>query len=85
MDTPYGYKATRQPDGSGAAIYAFLSRWTLPLFTLPGPGNPVPQFWNPLQPEQLYYNLMQRQDGKIGVVAGQIAMQPLIDNRGING
>ncbi len=83
----YKYAATRQPDGSGAGIYAFAPAFTLPLITLPGPATPVPQFWNPTQPEQVYYNLAQRMDGKIGIVAGQIALQPLIDNRdhGING
>ncbi|HEY6018430.1 MAG TPA: hypothetical protein VIY48_00565 [Candidatus Paceibacterota bacterium] len=81
----YNYIRTRQPDGSGTGIYAFLPEFTLPLVTLPGPATPVPQFWSAVQPEQLYYNQAQRYDGKAGVVAGQMALQALIDNRGITG
>lgn len=81
----YNYKSTRQPDGSGAGIYAFLPKFTLPLFSLPGPATPVPQFWSAVQPEQLYYNQAQRMDGLVGIQAGIIALQPLIDNRGVTG
>lgn len=81
----YSHIRTPVPDGSGALVYAFVPRYTLPLFTLPGPGTPVPQFWSAIQPEQLYYNQAQRMDGQIGIVAGQMALQSLIDNRGING
>lgn len=77
----YGYIRTRQPDGSGAEVYAFKPLFGLPLYTLPGLGTPYTFRWNPCQPEQLYYNQAQRMDGKIGIVAGQIALQPLIDNR----
>ena len=80
----YDYIRTRQPDGSGAGVYALVPRFTLPLYTLPGPGTPVPQFWSPIQPEQLYYNQAQRFDGKVRVVAGQMALQPLLDNRGVD-
>ena len=81
----YNYLRTRQPDGSGAGVYAFLPEFSLPLFGLPGPATPVPQFWSAVQPEQLYYNQAQRMDGKAGIVAGQMALQALIDTRGING
>jgi hypothetical protein len=81
----YNYRRTSVPDGSGARVYAFEPAFTLPLITLPAAGTPVPQFWSPVQQEQLYYNLAQRMDGKLGVMAGQIALQQLIDNRGING
>lgn len=81
----YGHIRTVVPDGSGAEVYAFVPRFTLPLMTLPGPGTPVPQFWAAVQPEQLYYNLAQRMDGKAGIVAGQMALQSLLDTRGING
>jgi hypothetical protein len=81
----FNFIKTRQPDGSGAEVYAPLPTTTLPLFTLPGPGTPWAQFWNPTQPPQLWYNLAQRMDGQIGIVAGQMALTPLIDNRGISG
>jgi hypothetical protein len=81
----YNYTKTRQPDGSGTGVYAFEPAFALPLFTLPGPATPVPQGWNAYQPEQLYYNQAQRMDGKAGIVAGQMALQSLIDNRGITG
>jgi len=81
----YNYIRTRQPDGSGAEVYAFEPLFSLPLYTLPGPATPVPQFWNARQPEQLYYNLAQRMDGKAGIVAGQMALTDLIDNRGVTG
>jgi hypothetical protein len=81
----YSYIRTLVPDGSGTGIYAFTPRYTLPLVTLPGRATPVPQFWSAIQPEQLYYNQALRYDGKIGVVAGQMALQSLIDNRGVTG
>jgi len=82
---PYSYIRTQQPDGSGAQVYAFIPAFTLPLYTLPGPATPVPQFWNVTQPEQLYFTQAQRMDGKAGIVAGQMALTALLDNRGING
>lgn len=81
----YNFIRTRQPDGSGAEVYAFTPRFTLPLYGLPGPGTPWAQFWSPVQPQQVYYNQAQRMDGRIGVVAGQMALTPLIDNRGVSG
>lgn len=81
----YNYKGTRQPDGSGAAVYAFEPTFTLPLITLPGFGTPYSFRWNPCQPPQYYYNMQQRMDGQIGIVAGQMALSPLIDNRGVTG
>ena len=81
----YNYIRTDQPDGSGAAVYAFTPKYTLPLYTLPGPATPVRQFWSAVQPEQLYYNQAQRMDGMIGIVAGQMALQGLLDNRGVTG
>jgi hypothetical protein len=83
----YNYFRTRQPDLGGALNYAFEPRYTLPLFTLPGLGTPYSGHINPTQPEKMYYMQAQRYDGKIGIVAGQLALQHLIDNRdsGING
>lgn len=81
----YGHIRTRQPDGSGAGVYAFVPQYGLPLFTLLGPGTPYSFRWNPLQPPQMYYNQAQRMDGKLGVQAGQMALQRLIDNRGVTG
>lgn len=68
-------------------VWAFIMPTSLPLFMTSGAGTPSQFRWNPLQPNQIYHNLEQRQDGQIGIVAGQVAMQPLIDNRdmGING
>jgi hypothetical protein len=79
------YVKTRQPDGSGAAVYAFAPGFSLPLVTLPGPATPVPQYWSSVQPEQLYFMQTQRMDGKSGIVAGQMALQALLDNRGVTG
>jgi hypothetical protein len=80
----YHYVYRRLPD-AGAQQYAFCPGFTNPLFTLPGPGTPYSFRWNALQPEQLYYNQMQRLDGMAGVVAGQMARQALLDTRNVQG
>ena len=82
---PNGYQSTRIPDLVGVQNYAYVPGFTLPLVTLPGPATPVPQFWSVTQPEQLYVMPVQVMDGKAGIVAGQMALQQLIDNRGISG
>ena len=81
----YSFLKTRQPDGSGTGVYAFVPAFQLPVITLPGPATPVPQFWSAVQPEQMYLMQAQRMDGKAGIVAGQMALQPLIDTRGVTG
>lgn len=70
---------------AGAMQYAFEPRFELPIITLPGPATPYSFVWRITQPEQMYYNQAQVMDGKAGVVAGQIALQGLLDTRGING
>lgn len=89
MFAPPIYKYVQRPllNPGGVSNYAFSPKFMLPLFTLPGPGTPYTFHWSPVQPEQMYYTLAQRMDGKIGIMAGQMALQPLIDNRdaGING
>lgn len=80
----YNFLRRELPD-AGAEQYAFLPGFTLPLYTLPGPGTPYSFCWNVTQPEQVYYNQAQRYDGLIGVQAGQIALQPLLDTRGVSG
>lgn len=81
----YNYIPTRQPDGSGAGVMAFVPLNALPLFTLPGFGTPYTFKWHATQPEQLYYNQAQLMQGKIGIMAGQMALQSMIDNRGVSG
>lgn len=81
----YNYIPTRQPDGSGAGVMAFVPLNALPLFTLPGFGTPYTFKWKATQPEQLYYNMAQAMQGKIGILAGTMALQDLIDNRGVSG
>jgi hypothetical protein len=81
----YNYVRRTLPD-AGAQQYAFIPAFMNPLFSLPGPGTPYSFRWNPLQPEQLYYNLAQNMQGVLGVVAGQMALQPLLDTRnGVGG
>lgn len=80
----YNYQRRELPD-AGAQQYAFLPQLMNPLFTLPGPGTPYSFQWRPFQPEQLYYNQAQRMDGLAGVVTGQMALQGLLDTRGIAG
>lgn len=80
----YNYQRRELPD-AGAQQYAFLPNLQNPLFTLPGPGTPYSFVWQITQPEPLYYNMAQRMDGLIGVVAGQMALQPLLDLRGVTG
>lgn len=80
----YNYVRRELPD-AGAQQYAFYPGFTLPLFTLPGPGTPYSFQWNARQPEQVYYNLAQRMDGIVGVQAGTMALQPLLDTRGVAG
>ncbi|HEY6019400.1 MAG TPA: hypothetical protein VIY48_05675 [Candidatus Paceibacterota bacterium] len=70
---------------AGAQQYAFEPRFTLPLYTLPGPGTPVAYQWNVTQPEQLWFNQSQVMDGIIGIQAGTLTGQPLVDTRGVNG
>lgn len=70
---------------AGAQQYAFEPRFTLPLYTLPGPGTPVNYQWNVTQPEQLWFNQSQRMDGVIGIQAGTLGGQRLVDTRGVNG
>lgn len=78
----YNFIRRELPD-AGAQQYAFEPGFTLPLFGLPGPGTPYSFRWNPYQPEQVYYNQAQSMDGIIGVQAGQMALQGLLDTRGI--
>lgn len=80
----YNYERRELPD-AGAQQYAFLPGYTLPLFGLPGPGTPYSFRWNVTQPEQVYYNQAQSMDGQIGVQAGTMALQGLLDTRYING
>lgn len=80
----YNYARKTLPD-AGAMQYAFESAFTNPLFTLPGPGTPYSFVWRARQPEQLYFNGAQVQQGLAGVVAGQMALQGLLDTRGTAG
>lgn len=80
----YNYARRTLPD-AGAMQYAFEPAFMNPLYTLNGPGTPYSFAWQVTQPEQLYYNQAQRYDGHIGVVAGQMARQGLLDTRGVAG
>lgn len=80
----YNYKYKKLPD-AGAQQYAFYPQLMNPVQTLPGPGTPYSFVWQVTQPEQIYYNQAQRMDGLIGVVAGTMALQGLIDTRGVTG
>lgn len=80
----YNFLKRKLPD-AGAMQYAFLPTLQNPLYTLFGGGTPNRQQLMPLQPEQVFYNQAQRIDGLPGVVAGQMAMQPLLDTRGVSG
>lgn len=82
---PFTYQRTNVPDGSGMEIMAFGMPTTLPLIMWQGSGTPYGYKWNPLQSPQVYQQQQQRLDGQIGIVAGQVAMQPLIDNRDFTG
>jgi hypothetical protein len=82
----YNYIPKQQPDSGGTRDYAFNPSFTNPLFGMFGPATPIPvNVFSAVQPEQVYYNQRQYLQGLIGVIAGQIAMQPLIDTRGITG
>lgn len=74
----YNYRLGYTLDG-GAERYAFEPTFSLPLVTLPGPGTPYRMQWKVTQPEQLYYNLAQQMQGINGIVAGQVALSPLLD------
>jgi len=80
----YNYIRRNLPD-AGAQQYAFIPSLANPLFTLPGPGTPYSFVWRARQPEQLYFNGAQVQQGMAGVVQGQMAMQGLLDTRGVGG
>jgi hypothetical protein len=80
----YNYKRKELPN-AGAQQYAFIPGTMNPVFTLPGPGTPYSFVWQVTQPEQLYYNMAQRMDGLSGVVAGQMALQGLLDTRSVAG
>lgn len=72
-------------DQSGAAKFAFLPRFLNPTYGLWGGATPYAMQWDVFQPEQVYYAKQVAAIGLNGVVAGQIAMQPLLDTRGITG
>lgn len=80
----YNYVRRELPD-AGAQQYAFIPANMNPLYSLNGPGTPYTFSWQVTQPEQLYYNQAQVFDGHIGVVAGQMARQGLVDTRGVAG
>lgn len=82
---PLNHYFWRKLPDSGAQQYAFIPEFMNPLYTLPGPGTPYKMQWAVTQPQQLYYNMAQRMDGVIGVVAGQVALTGLLDTRGISG
>jgi hypothetical protein len=80
----YNYKRKELPD-AGAQQYAFYPQLMDPVYTLPGPGTPYGFQWRVTQPEQVYYNQAQVQDGILGVVAGQAALTGLLDLSSVNG
>lgn len=75
----------RELPDAGAMQYAAIPQLQNPLFTLLGGATPTRQQIHPLQPEQVYYNQAQTMQGLPGIVAGQMALQSLIDTRGVSG
>lgn len=80
----FDYRWTRQPEG-GSARFAFRYNQTLPLFELQGPGIVPDMQYNVVGPEQVYVIHDTIAAGLQGIVAGQIALQRLIDTRYVNG
>lgn len=70
---------------AGAMQYAFEPAFSLPPQTLPGPGTPYTFSWRAMQPEKAYYLQAKTLQGLVGIVAGQMAHQPLLDDRGVTG
>lgn len=74
--------ANKQPT-AGAQIYAFEPQFSLPAFSVLGPGIGPSYAWRVVGPESVYYNQGRYLQGLIGVVAGQLANQALLDTRGM--
>ena len=78
--TPALYKFVERPIGAtpGAGNFAFLPSFSLPLFSVGGPGTAFYKNWG-TQPANMYYGQQQVISGMEGVYAPGIQSQPLID------